>query len=81
MAESEGIWVVFLGPLILSVVGALFYLTTEARWQWKSLALGLVALSVVMQFAPAIRQSSFFLVPLFIQIIVCIWMAIEFKMQ
>ncbi len=81
MAESEGIWVVFLGPLIFSVVVSLFYLTTEARWQWKTLALGLVALSVVMQFVPAIQQSSFFLVPLFIQIVVCIWMAIEFKMQ
>lgn len=59
-------------PLFFSVVSVGFYLTTEAEWKWKSLALGLVASSLLFQFVGPLKTH--FLVPTLMQVFVSIWM-------
>lgn len=70
---------IFLFPLVLSVVGVLFFLTTDVDWYWMLLAAGLVALSLALQFLPPLDVH--FLIPLGIQIVVCLWMAVYWKLE
>ncbi|MBI3864196.1 MAG: hypothetical protein HY290_20115 [Planctomycetia bacterium] len=70
---------IFLFPLIFSVGGVLFFLTTDADWKWKALAALLVVVAIVLQFP--FGESVHFLVPLFIQLAVCGWMALYWQME
>ena len=71
--------VIFLGPLALSVVATLFYLNSEESLVSKCIALALVGTSVFLQFGPWFDVH--FLIPLALQLVVCIWMAIYWQMQ
>jgi hypothetical protein len=69
--------VIFIFPLSLSFVGAIFFLFTEISWFWKLFALGMVGTSIVLQFAPSLEIH--FLVPLFMQLIICLWVGIYWQ--
>ena len=71
--------VIFLFPLIFGAVGALFYLGADVAWHWKLIPLGLMALSVVLQFGLA--ADVHFLIPLAIQLLVCMWVGIYLQMR
>ncbi len=70
---------IFLFPLIFSVVGVLFFLSSEADAKWKLLAAAMLMTSVGLQFGLAAYVH--FLVPLAIQIVICIWMAIFWQIN
>jgi hypothetical protein len=68
----------FFLPLVVSIIGTVcFVLFTDEAGKWKALAAGLVVASLLMQFYPA--WQTHFLVPLAIQVVVSIWMAIYWK--
>lgn len=66
-------------PLFFSVVSVGVYLTTEAEWKWKSLALGLVVSSLAFQWVGPLRTH--FLVPTLMQVFVSIWMIFALGMH
>jgi hypothetical protein len=70
---------IFLFPLALSVVGVLFFLVADVEWKWKFLAGTLLATSLVLQFVPDLNVH--FLVPLGIQIVLCLWMGAYWKLE
>lgn len=63
----------------IAVAGTLlFCLGTSAALKWKALAAGLMALSFVLQFGyPGVVPH---IVPFLMQIFVCLWMVIYWKM-
>ena len=68
--------VIFLGPLALAVVGTLVYQISDAPGWSKTLALTLLTMSVVFQFATDVP----FLLPLIIQIVLCIWIVLYYQL-
>ena len=70
---------IFLFPLIFSVVGVMFFLSSDVDMKWKVLAAAMVIASVGLQFGFA--EYVHFLVPLAIQIVICIWMAIFWQIN
>jgi hypothetical protein len=67
----------FILPLALSVVGAgHFVLFTEEDWKWKALAFGMVGTSLLLSFL-----HVHFVIPLILQVIVCVWMIIYWKLD
>jgi hypothetical protein len=62
---------------ILSIVSVGFFLTTGVQTATKLVAVGLVAVSLVMQFIPALHTP--FIVPFLMQIAVCLWVAIYWR--
>lgn len=70
---------IFLFPLILSVVGVMFFLSSDVDTKWKLLAAAMVIASVGLQFGFA--EYVHFLIPLAIQIVICIWMAIFWQIN
>lgn len=78
MAEGE-ISVIFLLPLVMSTLGALFYLGAEVSTVSKGIVLGLVGISVFLQFGPI--PGVHFFIPLALQLIVCFWLAIFWQME
>ncbi len=78
LAEGE-ISVIFLLPLVMSTLGALFYLGAEVSTVSKGIVLALVGISVFLQFGPFF--DAHFLIPLALQLIVCFWMAIFWQIQ
>jgi len=65
---------VFLFPLALSICGAYFLVTAgDYGWFGNSLAVGLVVVSILLRFVPAVH----FLVPFFLQLTVCLWYLID----
>jgi hypothetical protein len=66
----------FLLPLALSVISTgHFVLFTEEDWKWKLLAFGLVGTSLLLQFL-----HVHFIIPLIIQVIVCVGMILYWKL-
>ena len=75
-------FVIFWFPLALSVVGTVFYfLYGEVGLLWKLIMTGLTVASVVVQFAPGLREQVHFGVPLGMQIVVCLWVALYFQFE
>jgi hypothetical protein len=70
---------IFLFPLAFSVIGVLFFLSSDVEGKWKLLAAPMVVVSLGLQFGLA--DYVHFLVPLAIQIVVCIWMAIFWQIN
>jgi hypothetical protein len=70
---------IFLFPLIFSVVSVMFFLSSDAEGKWKVLAATMVIASVGLQFGLA--EHVHFFVPLAIQIVVCCWMAIFWQIN
>jgi len=70
---------VFYIPLGFSVAFVISFWLMDEDLKWKVVATTLVAASLLMQFVPFLQVHP--LVPLLIQIVVCIWMAIYWKMQ
>jgi hypothetical protein len=62
---------------ILSIVSGCFFATTDVQITTKLVAVGLVVVSLVMQFVPALHVP--FIVPFLAQIAVCIWVAIYWQ--
>jgi len=70
---------IFLLPLGFGCVAVLFFcFGSSAGLKWKALAGGLMGLSVILQFF--YLDAVHYLVPLFIQIVVCMWMILYWKM-
>ena len=67
--------VIFIGPLALAGVGTLFYLKSEAAGWSKTLAAVLLSVSLILQFG----TTTHFLVPLGIQLILCIWLVLYYQ--
>jgi hypothetical protein len=69
---------IFLFPLALSVVGAVFILFNEDFGPAaKTFAVLLAGGSIPLLFVPAVH----FLVPLAMQLVVCIWVALYWQIQ
>jgi hypothetical protein len=64
---------IFLFPMALSVAAALMILFGDYGPLTKVIVVALVAVALSLQFIPPLAQSVHFLVPLFIQLIVCGW--------
>ena len=75
-SPAEGVRVIFLVPLVLSVVMTAVFFMQDADWKAKAVAAGLVGVSIFLQFQP--YWAVHFLIPLFLQLAVCIWLAIYF---
>lgn len=72
--------VIFLFPLALSVVGTFFLLASdEVGIVGKVIAVLLTGTSIVLQFA--FTFDVHFMVPLAMQLIVCIWVALFWQLQ
>jgi hypothetical protein len=66
----------FLFPLVLAVVGTLFYLSSDTEL-WTKIVMGLLlVVSLVLQFAVPIT----FVVPLLIQLVICGWVSMYYQM-
>ena len=65
--------VIFLFPLVLSFVALFFFLSGESGPVVKGVIAVLVLTAASLQFVPSFQQSVHFLVPLFMQLIVCGW--------
>jgi len=70
---------IFLFPLIFSVVGVLFFLNSDVDGKWKIVAATMVLVSLGLQFGLA--EHVHFLVPLAIQLFLCVWMAIFWQIN
>ncbi len=71
---------IFWLPLALSVVGTAYYLFfTEENWKLKALMTALTVASLVLQFVFMFKVH--FLIPAGLQIIVCIWTMIYWKLN
>ena len=71
---------IFLFPLVLSFVGTVFIVLSEdIGTLWKAVAVALTGGSLVLLFVPALRTH--FLVPLAMQLIVCIWVALYWQIR
>jgi hypothetical protein len=74
-------YVIFWFPLALGVVGTVFYfLYAEVGLFWKLIMTALTVSSVVLQFAPAFSEVHFG-VPLGMQLVVCLWVALYFQLE
>ena len=68
---------VFWLPLALSVISVGHYVVfTEENWKLKLLAFGAVGLSLALQLL-----QVHFVIPLIIQVLVCVWMIIYWKID
>ena len=76
-AAATKIQVIFLFPLIFSIMSAIAYLFVGESTNLKVAATVVVALSVVLQFAPGL--DIHFLIPLFMQLLVCVCFAIYWQ--
>jgi len=65
-------YIIFLLPLIMSVVATVMVLGDDHSWLVKGLLVLFVGSSVAMQFVPALVTHVHFLVPLGMQIVVCL---------
>ena len=71
---------VFYFPLVLSVVGTLFFLfCTDLDLKWKILAIGMTGISLLLQWVPQFEVH--FLIPLILQALVSIWVVIYFQLE
>ena len=71
---------IFWLPLALSVVGTGFFVfLTEENWKWKSLMTALTVVALVLQFGFMFKVH--FLLPLALQLIVCVWTMIHWKLN
>ncbi len=72
--------IIFRLPLVLSVVGTGFFVFfTEEDWKWKSLMAALTVAALILQFGFMFKVH--FLLPLALQIIVCVWTMIYWKLN
>jgi hypothetical protein len=70
---------IFWLPLALSVIGSGFFVfLTDEKWTLKSLMAGLTVAGLVLQFGLMFRVH--FLIPLALQLIVCIWVMVYWKL-
>jgi len=70
---------IFLFPLVLSFIGTVLLLNEDIGTLWKAVAVALTGGSLVLLFVPALRTH--FLVPLAMQLIVCIWVALYWQIR
>ena len=69
---------IFLFPLAFAVAGTIFILINEDFGRVaKAVAVTLTGGSIALLFVPAVH----FLIPLAMQLLVCIWLALYFQMQ
>jgi hypothetical protein len=72
--------IIFLFPLALSIAATIYFLISEDIGPvGKVIAVLLTVGSIVFTFVPALQTH--FLVPLAMQITVCLWLALYWKMQ
>ena len=64
---------IFLLPLVLSFIALFFFLSGEYGPVVKGIVAVMVLSAASLQFIPTFQQSVHFLVPLFVQLIVCGW--------
>jgi len=64
-------YVVFLLPLVLSIVAAVLFALGDYGLFTKVFFGALAVIAVALQFVPAWREGVHFLVPLFLQLFVC----------
>ena len=66
-------FVIFLLPLTLSIVAALMIAVGEYGPVTKGVAVLIAVAAALLQLVPSLRESVHFLVPLLMQIFLCIW--------
>jgi hypothetical protein len=69
----------FVVPLVFSVAAVVYFWTTDIDVKWKVVAAAVVTLSLCFQFVPPMKTH--FLVPLIMQVLVCLWMIFHQKMN
>ena len=69
---------IFWLPLALSVVGTGYFLfLTEEDRKWKALMAALTVAALILQFGVQVH----FAIPVVIQVVVCVWVMIYFKLD
>jgi hypothetical protein len=72
--------IIFLLPLALAIAATIYFLISEdIGLVGKIIAVALTGGSILLTFVPALQTH--FLVPLAMQMIVCLWLALYWKMQ
>jgi hypothetical protein len=71
--------IVFLFPLVLSVVALAYFISSESGPIVKGVIGVLVIAAACLQFVPSLRETVHFLIPLFMQLIVCGWYYLEMQ--
>ena len=72
--------VIFLFPLALSIAATIYFLISEdIGLVGKVIAVGLTGGSILLTFVPPLQTH--FLVPLAMQMAVCLWLALYWQMQ
>jgi hypothetical protein len=66
-------YVIFFAPLIMSLVATFWVVTEDNGLITKAIFLVVAGTAAAMQFVPELRESVHFLVPMFMQIILCMW--------
>jgi hypothetical protein len=64
---------IFLFPMALSLVAAVMMLFGDYGLLTKIIVVAMTGAAIAMQFVPPLAVSVHFLVPLFLQLIVCGW--------
>jgi hypothetical protein len=64
---------IFTVPLALSLVAAAMILFGEHGFLTKIIVVLLAGAALALQFVPALSESVHFMVPLFLQLVVCGW--------
>lgn len=73
---------IFLIPLVASIIGGVFFLfAADAEMKWKLMVLGLVLVAAVCQFIPPLAGNVPMLVPVMIQIVICIGLVLYFQLD
>ena len=62
---------IFLFPLVLSVLAALLFLIGDASWVAKGIGASLAAGAFLLQFGAGLREHVHFTIPLMMQFAVC----------
>jgi hypothetical protein len=65
--------VIFLLPLVLSFVAAVWFATDDFSLVTKGIVVLFVTAAAALQFVPVFQESVHFLVPLLLQLLVCGW--------
>ena len=72
---------IFIVPLALSLGAALMFVLGDYGLFTKAFVVVLVAAAASMQFVPALAETVHFLIPLFIQLIVCGWWLVASRLE
>jgi hypothetical protein len=72
---------IFIFPLVLSFGAALMFVLGDYSLFTKAFIVVLVVAAASMQFVQALAEAVHFLIPLFIQLIVCGWWYVANKLE